>query len=119
MRGGSLTDLFDLSDNEVVIGTYNSKPIYRRVIVLNQYYQWFDTGIKNVDLVFKMDMMVEQTNTAKDWRNIPWLYANGLTSWFGGFYFSGVSGRVYLQIGSDLQQFNKMVLIVEYTKTTD
>lgn len=122
MRGAVLSDLFNLSTEETVIGTFNSKPIYRRIIVNNTYATSFLSGIVNVDTVFRMEMLVRQNNTSGDWRNVPWLFNSnyndvyGTASWAGGFYFNGTSGQVSLQIGADLSKFNKMVFIIEYTK---
>lgn len=72
-----------------------------------------------------MEMLVRHNNSSGDWRNVPWLYNEnndsvyGTPAWAGGFYLNGNSGKVSLQIGVALQDFNKMVFIIEYTKTTD
>lgn len=122
--GAVLSDLFNLSTDETIIGTFGNKPIYRRIVILNGYQESFNTGVTNIDTVFRLDMMVQQTSNG-DWRNIPWLYnadydsTFGTAAWAGGFYFRPSTGVVFMQIGISLQDYTKMVLVIEYTKTTD
>lgn len=116
--GAVLSDLFDLSMEETVIGTFNNKPIYRRIIV-NTTANGFDTGITNIDTVLKMEMIIRQNN-GSSWRNVPWLFCNndnyGLATWAGGFYLNGTTGYVATQVGTDLGGVDKLVFIIEYTK---
>lgn len=120
--GAVLSNLFDLSTEETVIGTFDGKPIYRRIVINNGYATSFLSGAVNVDTVFRMEMLVRQNNTSGDWRNVPWLFNSncndvyGTAAWAGGFYFNSITGVVALQIGADLQKFNKMVFVIEYTK---
>lgn len=122
MRGGAvLSNLFNYSTNETVIGTFNGKPLYRKVTISTNTNS-LNTGVKNVDALLRMEMTVRQNNSSS-WRNIPWLFTHndtlGTAAWGGGFYLNGTTGDVYFQVGTNLGDVNKVVLVMEYTKTTD
>lgn len=100
----------------------DGKPIYRKVITTNGYIERNSTGISNLENMIKMNMLIRQTSQ-KDWRNVPWcFYSNSETTrskWLGGFFFDSSTKEIVLQLGSELQNFDKMILILEYTKSTD
>jgi hypothetical protein len=110
------------STTEKIIGTWiNGKPIYRKVIDTT-YSGEINTNIQNLDTMVKMDVLAKQPST-NDWRNLPWLYGSGSTygdaSWAGGFYFIYASSKLKFQLGNSLDDISKLVIILEYTKTTD
>ena len=117
-----VNSLNDYSTTEQVVGKWiDNKPIYRKVIDTT-YSGTINTNIQNLDTMVKMDVLAKQTTT-NDWRNLPWLYASGSTygdpSWGGGFYFIFANSTIKFQLGSSLDDISKLVIILEYTKTTD
>ena len=114
--------LSNYSTEETVCGMWiDGKPIYRKVIDTT-YSGTINTNIQNLDTMVKMNVLAKQTST-NDWRNLPWLYASGSTygdpSWGGGFYFIYASSTIKFQLGSSLDDISKLIIILEYTKTTD
>ena len=108
---------------EKVIGKWiDDKPIYRKVITANSYSAQIATGITNIDTMVKMEVLFSQTSEG-DWRNIPWFYANnssyGGATWAGGFFYKMSTNQLYFQMGNALADVQKIVAILEYTKTTD
>lgn len=108
------------STSEQVAGKWiDNKPLYRRV-----FFQTNANNISNVALnsenIIKMECLVKRTGY-NTWRTIPWLFVNndslGDVSWAGGFYFN--NNTVNFQLGSNLNEIDKLVFIIEYTKTTD
>lgn len=119
--GAVLSNLFNYSTNETVIGTFNGKPLYRKVTISTNTNS-LNTGVKNIDTLLRMDMIVRQSNYTS-WRNVPWLFTSndnyGNASWAGGFFLNGNTGEIAFQVGTDLGNINKLILVMEYTKTTD
>lgn len=112
--------------HEYIIGYwYNGKPIYRLVYEGTSLGTSFNCGSTNVEDVVRMDLLARESGSnTPDWRNIPWLFSNGDTSygsvaWAGGFYFRPTTGVVSVQAGSSLRGTSKFIFILEYTKTTD
>ena len=108
------------STSESVVGTWiDDKPIYRKV-----FTQANTNNISNVatnnDNIIKMECYVRRTGT-NAWRPVPWVFvssnAYGNASWAGGFYFN--NNTIQFQLGSDLGTIDKLIFIIEYTKTTD
>lgn len=111
------------STNEIVVGTWiDGKPIYRKVITTTYYVEQVSTGITNIDTMTKMQVLVSQHNVG-DWRNVPWLFniseEYGDKNWAGGVFYRMSSNVLWFQMGSQLRNFEKMIAILEYTKTTD
>ena len=105
------------STNEQVVGQWiDGKPIYRKVFTGDSYVASIDTGLNtSVDTFVKMEMLGRRASV-KQWRNIPW--TSTIDDWDSGFYFQ--EGTIWLQISDSFQtNFNKYILIIEYTKTTD
>lgn len=120
LKGIDLSNTY--STTEQVVGYWiDGKPIYRKVITQSNTNDITNVA-DNVDNVIKMECVVRQT-TANAWRNIPWLFVmnNGYggASWAGGFYFDVPNNLIHFQIGSDLGTIDRMIMILQYTKTTD
>lgn len=114
--------LSNYSTEETVCGRWiDGKPIYRKVIDTT-YSGEINTNIQNLDTMIKMNILAKQTSV-NAWRNLPWLYATNSTygdpSWAGGFYFISASSTIKFQLGSSLDDISKLIIILEYTKTTD
>ncbi len=112
------------STTDTIAGTWiDNKPIYRRILAYTPSTFTnnveMDTGITNISTVTKMDATVHVTSDS-GWRNIPWLYstANFPTAWVGGFFLK-TNGKIFFQLGTNMQDFDYLYVIVEYTKTTD
>lgn len=119
-RIDTIDEKFNYSTTEQVVGTWiDNKPIYRQV-----FTQTNTNNISNVapnnDNIIKMECYIRRTST-NAWRKLPWLFvssnAYGNASWAGGFYFN--NNTINFQLGSDLGTIDKLVFIIEYTKTTD
>ena len=106
------------STEEIRVGTWiDGKPIYRKSFTFTSFSD-LAAGLANkIDYMVKIQCMAHQTN--KQWRNIPWTYRELVNTWCGGLYFDDASGNIYFQVGSDLGNIDKGLLILEYTKTTD
>ncbi len=100
----------------------NGKTIYRKVIITNTIIEKIPTNITNLEDLIEMKILVSQ-KTEKDWRNIPWLYATGTTlsggTWAGGVFYKVSENVLFFQLGNSLKEVEKMIAILEYTKTTD
>ena len=99
----------------------DGKPIYRKTFTQANTND-ISTGVSTIDTMVKMECLVRQT-TYGDWRNLPWLYVQGSSygayAWAGGFYYHQSDQKIKFQVGSDLGDIDKLVMIIEYTKTTD
>lgn len=120
LKGIDLSNTY--STTEQVVGYWiDGKPIYRKVISQSNT-NTINNVADNVDNIIKMECVVRQT-TANAWRNIPWLYVQGTSyggaAWAGGFYFDVPNNIIYFQVGSDLGTIDRLIMILEYTKTTD
>ena len=124
--GGLYLNGMDLSNTysttEQVVGTWvDGKPIYRKVFTQSNTNDISNVA-SDVDNVIKMECVVRQTS-ANAWRNIPWLFVTnngyGSASWAGGFYFDVPNNLIHFQIGSDLGTLDRVIMILQYTKTTD
>lgn len=109
----------DYSTTEINTGKkwIDGKPIYRKCFSQNNINN-IATGITNIDSMIKMECLIKQTSTG-DWRNLPWLFTGGQAGWQGGFFYKASDQEISFQVGSDLGQVQKTILILEYTKTTD
>lgn len=126
-NSGSIeTDGIDLrniySTDEKKIGTWiDGKPIYRKVITQNNANNISNVAT-NIENIIKMECMVRQA-PALSWRNLPWLFVQnnsfGSPSWGGGFYYQLSDNSINFQLGSDLGNVDKVIVTLEYTKTTD
>lgn len=126
-NSGSIeTDGIDLrniySTDEKKVGTWiDGKPIYRKVITQNNANNISNVAT-NIENIIKMECMVRQA-PALSWRNLPWLFVQnnsfGSPSWGGGFYYQLSDNSINFQLGSDLGNVDKVIITLEYTKTTD
>lgn len=106
------------STTETPIGKWiDDKPIYRKVFT-GSSLSTLSTGITDADNVIKMQMLVRETDTNKTWRNIPWLYNTSDTNWMGGFYFRSSTGLIAFQMGNNLSNIDRYIIIIEYTKSS-
>ena len=115
-----LTNAFIYSTNESVVGTWiDDKPIYRQVFTQSNTNNISNVATNN-DMIIKMECLIRRSNT-NAWRKLPWLFVSsntyGSANWAGGFYFN--NNTINFQLGSDLGTIDKLIFIIEYTKTTD
>ena len=115
-----LRNIYKTTDHKV--GTWiDGKPIYRKVITQNNTNN-ITNVFSNLDNVIKMDCLVRRKTTI-EWRNLPWLYVYndnyGNAVWGGGFYYNQSQNTIHFQVGSSIGDIDRLILIVEYTKTTD
>lgn len=114
-----INTLVEYSTSEINTGKkwIDGKPIYRKCFSQNNLNN-IATGITNIDSLIKMECLIKQTST-NDWRNLPWLFTGGQAGWQGGFFYKASDQQISFQVGTDLGAVQKVILIMEYTKTTD
>ena len=117
-----VNSLNDYSSAEKVIGTWiDNKPVYKKAISTN-YSSTIDTNVVNVDTMIKMEVLVKSSDNT-GWRSIPWIWVNnnsyGTATFSGGFYYAIATGKIVFQVGTDLANVSKVIIVLEYTKTTD
>ena len=101
------------STNEIVIGTYLCKPLYRKVINswalnLSSSELLLDTGITNIDKVRTIEIMMYYTSGSiwyKNWNITELAYKK-------------LNNKISL-VGSKSTTFSDSYITIEYTKTTD
>lgn len=119
-RVDALERMANYSTTEQVVGTWiDDKPIYRQVFTQSNTNSISNAATNN-DTIIKMECYIKRTDT-NAWRPVPWVFvssnAYGNASWAGGFYFN--NNTIQFQLGSDLGTIDKLIFIIEYTKTTD
>ena len=108
------------STSEQVIGTWiNNKPLYRKVIEVNNIVLDTNTtcgNISNISKVVKIDGII--TSSTGFNMSIGSIY---LSTWNRNNYvwIDSGNGDVKYNIRGDWTTINKMIVIVEYTKSTD
>lgn len=106
---------------ESIVGTWiDGKEIYRQVFTGTSYMDFpISTSISNVDSMIEMRLLVRYSGNSS-WRTIPWIYGSNTTvgsgAWAGGFYFNDTNKSIEIQMGNDIKNFDKYVLILEYTQ---
>lgn len=119
--GGGSQEVYD--STERVIGTWFSKPLYRKSSILESRIQGGrDTdiphNINNLKEIINVRITVHFTNGW--WRPIPFTYNNGssYSEWFAGWGI--IDNLLRLQVGvSFAASVDKLFITYEYTKTTD
>ena len=115
---GSSQSLEVYSEEERVIGTWFGKPLYRIVYNLktpssNTTATTVGTTKKNIDTFVKVRGIINKTDGT--WEEIPYYISDGsyIRLWIN-------SSNIRIRIQSDGSAFNvPMIVILEYTKTTD
>jgi hypothetical protein len=119
-------DVFGYSTDEIVVGTWiNSKPIYRKTVVLTKNVDFSSNNttvnhnILNIDEITELRVMSFSSTTGL-YRPFAWTY---FTSQSDSKYYGGVAVNktdFKLEIGTSLyDDMSKLNIIIEYTKTTD
>lgn len=115
---GEILDIYSTSETKTKKKWIDNKPIYRKVFT-GSSIQTVNTGLTEIDDIVKMEMLIRINDATKPWRNIPWLFNSGTaTSWMGGFYLRADTGQIVFQMGSELTNIDRYIIILEYTKTT-
>ena len=114
------------STDETVVGKWiDGKPIYRKVTVFSSVLNDRDNdlGIQNIDTIIESKVHFLNSKSEDDsFRKLPTLYVQnnsyGEAKWAGG-YFIRKTGKIFFQVGNNLANIQKCIVIIEYTKTTD
>lgn len=116
INNGEIYSTNEIKTNKIWI---DGKPIYRKVAQSNTI-QTIPVDIANLDTMTKFSALIKERNS-NSWRSIPWLFVQnnqiGTAEWAGGVYYN--NGSISFQMGSNLSDIDKCVVILEYTKTTD
>lgn len=112
-----VTNLEIYSTIEKAIGKWkDNKTIYRKVFEFTNLGSIFTDTI--IVQLIKMDCMIHSANG--QWRTLPWLYSNkdviDAGTWSGGFYYRDDNQTINFQVGSNLENIDKGIIILEYTK---
>lgn len=107
------------STEEQVIGTWiNGKPLYRKVLSLlspnSKAVQNIDTGVTGIERFIKIDASID---TGLGSNGV--IFANYHVSSGSSFYVRGYGDKVQSFTGESAMLQKDMVIIIEYTKTTD
>lgn len=120
LKGIDLSNTYSTTEQKVGYWI-DGKPIYRKVFTQSNMNA-ISNVVSNLDSMIKMDCLVRQS-TVEDWRNVPWVYVSGNSygsaTWAGGFYYDSSENKIIFQAGSNLSDIDKLIMIIEYTKTTD
>lgn len=117
----NLTNVTTYSTDEIRVGTWiNSKPIYRKVIVLESgtiiagYYE-YNHNISNLDKTLNIyGMCYSSTKQNPIQRVVP----DAISNW--GIGLGDITqSKFALHFGTGYQNINLVYIVIEYTKTTD
>lgn len=116
------SNLKTYTESEQVIGTWiDGKPLYRKSKVIRNVSTTpvnIAMELSNIDLFVNVSMMLRDSTSSHNWRPIPWTFNAEMAAWSGGFYITS-SGTLCMQLGTSLDDADTVVIIIEYTKTTD
>ena len=110
------------STKEVKIGKWiDGKPLYRKVIESTTFTTDFYPISSNIKQFVNQYGYVQRKDYTSMWQFIPSRIGNAMSI---SFFVNTLDGGVQIDWGSNWKSdhanlFNKIVLIVEYTKTTD
>lgn len=110
------------STEEIKIGTWiDGKPLYRKVIESTTFTTSFYPVSSNIKQFINQYGYVQRKDYTTIWQPIPSRIGNAMSI---SFLASTQDGGVQIDWGSSWKSdyanlFNKILLIVEYTKTTD
>lgn len=115
-----LRNIYTTTDQK--IGTWiDGKPIYRKVITQNNT-NGINNALTSPDNVIRLDCLVRNTSD-NGWRSLPWLWVQnnsyGSAGWAGGIYYTANDNAIYFQLGTNIATVDRVIIIIEYTKTTD
>ncbi len=102
---------------EVVIGTYDGKPLYRKALLISSLPSvtkdtQYDHGISNVEkIMIGKNSYVKQGDA---FLPLPFVYSNAISN----IYIYATVSKVAIQTGTD-QSAASATVWLEYTKTTD
>lgn len=119
------TRIKKLDDNiysleEQVIGTWMGKPLYRKVYETTTYATAFNVPTENIERLVDIKGMLQRSDYVNVWQPIPSRLDNaGMSAQFG-IITLGNSTNINVVLGSSWESsFRRIVIILEYTKTTD
>lgn len=109
-----LIDIYSTAEIKTNKLWVDGKIVYRKSFTFTST-AIISTGITNIDNLVKFECLIKASNT-KDgsWRSLPWLFGN-TASWMGGVFLRP-DGEIRFQLGADLNEIEKGVIILEYTK---
>lgn len=117
-----LSPLNEFSLDEQIVGTWiNGKPLYRKVYQLSNSNS-FSLNNNMDELIFSSCTI--QLSLNNEWRPVPWISVSNSSYQFadygGGYYINPDGGwTVYFQIGNQLSNMKRGIMVFIYTKTTD
>lgn len=108
------------STSEQVVGTWGGKPLYRKVYESTTYATAFNVPTENIERLVDIKGMLQRSDYVNVWQPIPSRLDNaGMSAQFG-IVTLGNTTNINIVFGSGWESsFRRIVIIVEYTKTTD
>ena len=114
--GGGNVENYSLE--EQVIGTWvNDKPLYRKTYFINEGItssMSVDISDLNIDVIMFKNVMVSYSDSYSTYTRSE--FADSSTTSFGVFYRNG---KLEIRVNLSNATFNYVVVVYEYTKTTD
>ena len=117
----NLTGINDIyTSEEILIGIWLGKPLYRKVYETTTYATAFNVPTENIERLVDIKGMLQRSDYVNVWQPIPSRLDNaGMSAQFG-IITLGNSTNINVVLGSSWESsFRRIVIIVEYTKTTD
>lgn len=109
------------STGEVKIGAWiDGKPLYRKVFEITTYATSFNVSTPNIERLVNIQGMLQRSDFPDIYEPIPSRLDNtGMSAQFG-IITKGNTTNINVILGSNWQNvFNRIIFILEYTKTTD
>lgn len=108
------------SNEEIIIGEYLHKTHYRKVLESTTYATSYQIPANNIDKITNISGMVKR-NDYDIWQFIPSRLDNAsFKAQFDNIQYSNTSATVNISFGTSwASAFSRIIIILEYTKTTD
>lgn len=106
---------------ETKIGTWiNGKPLYRRVYESSTYSTQINLAISNIDKITNIVGLIKRSDY-DIWQYLPSRLDNaGFSAQFGNLQYTSSNLAINLSLGTSWSSsFSRMIITLEYTKTTD
>lgn len=124
--GGSLDNLINYTTDEIRIGTWiDGKPLYRKIFKFNTYQSSMDVDVSNlnIDYMSISEMSIFYKNKdGSEWKRPRYTWGTDVTEFYQAYI---IDKSLRIRIGNKLIEildagiFHYMIVILEYTKTTN
>lgn len=110
-----INNLETYSTDEIRIGTWiDGKPLYRKVIESTNISSDMRLNISDLDLI--INVYGTAIRNPGSYYNLPRLNKSNINGQIGFYY---TNNELHIEIGTDVTNVTKIIVVIEYTKTTD